>query len=99
MSQTFIAEPNSVVTESYVVIDVFETQKEAMNCYSYVTTKFFRLLCQATIVSPDVSARTFLLVPIQSFTEPWTDEKLYNKYGLNEEEISFIESTIKLVDA
>ncbi|HMQ48891.1 MAG TPA: hypothetical protein PKA00_15580 [Saprospiraceae bacterium] len=29
------------------------------------------------------------------FTEPWTDEKLYAKYGLTEEEIAFIESMIR----
>jgi site-specific DNA-methyltransferase (adenine-specific) len=27
--------------------------------------------------------------------EPWTDEMLYRKYGLTEEEVSFIESRIR----
>src|SRR5574344_2965077 len=95
MSQTFISEPRSVVTESYVVISVFNHKEEAENCLSYVKTKFFRLLCQPTIVSPDVSARTFYLVPLQDFSEPWTDEKLYKKYNLTQEEINFIESMIR----
>lgn len=95
MSQTFIAEPNSVVTESYVVIDVFDNELFALNCMSYVKTKFFRYLCQPTIVSPDVSNRTFDLVPLQDFSHPWTDEMLYKKYNLTEEEIAFIESMIR----
>lgn len=95
MSQTFIAEPQSVVTESYVVIDTFLSKEEAENCMSYVKTKFLRFLCQPTIVSPDVSNRTFDLVPLQDFSHPWTDEMLYEKYGLSEEEINFIESMIK----
>ena len=95
MSQTFIAEPQSVVTESYVVIDTFLSKEEAENCMSYVKTKFLRFLCQPTIVSPDVSNRTFDLVPLQDFSHPWTDEMLYEKYGLSEDEINFIESMIK----
>ncbi len=95
MSQTFISEPNTVVTESYVVVDSFKKRTEAENCYSYLKTKFFRFLCQPTIVSPDVSNRTFVLVPIQDFTHPWTDKMLYEKYKLSKEEINFIESTIR----
>lgn len=95
MSQTFISEPNSVVTESYVVIDAFTSEDEAKNCMSYVKTKFLRFLCQPTIVSPDVSNRTFDLVPLQDFSHPWTDEMLYKKYGLDENEIAFIESMIR----
>jgi hypothetical protein len=36
------------------------------------------------------------LVPIQDFTEPWSDEKRFGKYGLTAEEIAFIESMIRL---
>ena len=93
--QTFISEPGSVVTESYVVVASFKEEELARNCLSYLKTKFFRILCQVTIVSPDVSARTFDLVPIQDFTRSWTDKDLYVKYGLTDEEITFIESMIK----
>ena len=95
MSQTFIAEPKSVVTESYVVIDAFKNRVEAENCMSYIKTKFLRFLCQPTIVSPDVLNRTFDLVPLQDFSHPWTDEMLYKKYGLTDEEVAFIESMIR----
>ena len=95
MSQTFIVEPNAIVTESYVLIDVFKHEETAINCYSYIKTRFFRFLCQPTIVSPDISQRTFELVPIQDFSKSWSDEELYAKYGLTEEEITFIESMIR----
>ena len=29
------------------------------------------------------------------FSHPWTDEMLYKKYGLDDEEIAFIESMIR----
>jgi site-specific DNA-methyltransferase (adenine-specific) len=34
-------------------------------------------------------------VPVQDFTEPWSDEKLYKKYGITKDEIAFIESMIR----
>lgn len=95
MSQTFIAEPNSVVTESYVLLDTYQTKEEAENCISYVRTRFFRFLCQPTIVSPDVSKRTFVFVPQQDFSRKWNDADLYAKYNLSTKEIDYIESLIK----
>ena len=85
----------AVVTESYIVVCVSENKKIVENCFSYLKTMLFRLLCQITIVSPDVSQRTFTLVPLQDFSKPWTDEELYKKYGLTDEEIQFIESMIR----
>lgn len=38
-------------------------------------------------------------VPIRDFSETWTDEKLYAKYGLMEEEIAFIECMIRPIDS
>jgi site-specific DNA-methyltransferase (adenine-specific) len=32
---------------------------------------------------------------MQDFAEPWTDEKLYKKYGLTKEEIAFIETIMR----
>ena len=40
----------------------------------------------------------YQFVPMQDFTKPWTDEELYKKYNLTEEEIAFIESMIKPMD-
>jgi site-specific DNA-methyltransferase (adenine-specific) len=41
----------------------------------------------------------YSFVPMQDFSKPWTDEELYAKYGLNEEEIAFIESMIRPMEA
>ena len=105
--QTFICEPGAVVTESYVVVASFDNEYEAGNCLNYLKTKFFRLLCQVTIVSPDVSARTFELVPQQDFTSSsdinWDvevddlDEQLFRKYNLAANEIEFVKKQIKSI--
>ena len=95
LSQTFLVEPGAIVTESYVLIDVFDCKDDAENAYAYLKTKFFRFLCQPTIVSPDVSKRTFIFVPLLSYEKVWKDEELYARYNLLPEEIKFIEDSIK----
>ena len=40
----------------------------------------------------NMSQQNFDLVPIIDYTKEYTDEKLYQKYGLNDVEISFINS-------
>ncbi|WP_281268537.1 hypothetical protein [Avibacterium avium] len=32
---------------------------------------------------------------MQDFSQSWNDEKLYAKYGLNNDEIAFIESMVR----
>jgi site-specific DNA-methyltransferase (adenine-specific) len=38
--------------------------------------------------------KAYEFVPIQDFSEPWSDEKLYKKYRLSDEEIQVIEERI-----
>ena len=45
--------------------------------------------------SQDATSKTFKFVPLQDFSNPWTDEELYKKYGLKDEGIQFIESMIR----
>lgn len=40
----------------------------------------------------------YQLVPMQDFSKPWTDEELYEKYGITDDEIAFIDSMIKPMD-
>jgi len=43
----------------------------------------------------DALRRVYSFVPMQDFSEEWTDEKLYKKYGLTKDEIAFIDSMIR----
>ncbi len=43
----------------------------------------------------DALRKVYSFVPVQDFSEPWTDEKLYAKYNLTDDEIAFIESMIR----
>lgn len=46
-------------------------------------------------VSQMAPAKVYSFVPLQDFSHPWTDAMLYEKYGLSEDEIAFIESMIR----
>jgi len=90
-----ILKPKEICTQSYLVGGTFNSQKEAENYLSYLKTSFVRFLMLQMLSTQDISAEKFRFVPIQDFTKSWTDEELYKKYNLTDDEIKFIESMIK----
>ena len=63
-----------------------------------MSTKFFIFLALLRKSSQHTLKNVYTFVPIQDFSESWTDEKLYAKYGLTKDEIAFIESMIRPMD-
>mgnify|MGYP000857338186 CR=1 FL=1 len=90
-----LGEKNSCCSETYIVIGPFENKKETENVVSYTQTKFFHLLLSLKKITQDTTGKVYSFIPMQDFSESWTDEKLYKKYKLTKEEISFIESMIR----
>ncbi|MBR1384247.1 MAG: Eco57I restriction-modification methylase domain-containing protein [Ruminococcus sp.] len=90
--------PGSICSGTYLMIGPFDTETEMNNVKSYMQTKFFRILVAANKISQDAYAKVYDGVPMQDFSKPWTDEELYAKYNLTDEEIAFIESMIKPMD-
>jgi site-specific DNA-methyltransferase (adenine-specific) len=78
-----------------LVIGPYKTRKEALNVISYIKTRFFRFLVLQIKNTQHATKKVYSFVPMQDFSEPWTDEKLYKKYGLTRDEIAFIESMIR----
>lgn len=95
VSQPIIAEPHSACTETYLVIKDFDTKEECENLVSYIKTLFFRFMMSLMKNTQNISKASYSFVPLQDFSHPWTDEMLYEKYGLTEDEIAFIESMIR----
>ena len=84
--------------ESYLVIGPFKDKTECDNVMSYIATKFFRFLVLLKKNSQNAAKGVYQLVPQQDFSKPWTDEELYKKYGITEDEIAFIDSMIRPMD-
>ena len=87
--------PSEVCTHSYFVVGNWDNRDIAENALTYMKTKFVRCLMLLCISGFGLSKLVFPFVPMQDFSKSWTDEELYAKYSLTDEEISFIESLIK----
>ncbi len=98
LGKPILGAPDSCCTETYLVIGPFDTKEEAVNAISYINTKFFRHMVLLQKATQHTSRKVYQFVPMQDFSKPWTDEELYAKYGLTDEEIAFIESMIRPMD-
>lgn len=100
IGRAFYGEPGSLCSQTYLVIGWNQnlkklTETECKNIISYMNTRFFRYLVFIKKKTQDNPTSVFQYVPIQNWSEPWTDAKLYRKYNLTKDEIAYIESTIK----
>ena len=105
ISRTEIIGPNDVCTDSYLIVGASESKLVVENEYKYIQTRFLRFLLMLSVSSINLSSEKFQFIPLQDFTSNsdinWSrsiseiDTQLYAKYGLSEDEISFIESMIK----
>ena len=95
ISEPVIAEENSVCTETYLIVDFVNSKEEAKNLVSYMKTKFFRFMMSLIKNTQNISKGVFEFVPVQDWSKPWTDEELYEKYGITKGEAEFIDSLIR----
>lgn len=94
-----VAPPLSVCTETYLSIGSFDSQEEAEHLAAYIRTKFVRFLVMQVTATQHLSRASFALAPLQDFKKSWTDESLFEKYGLTQEEIELIQSKISPMEA
>ncbi|MBA1343938.1 Eco57I restriction-modification methylase domain-containing protein [Rhizobium sp. WYCCWR 11146] len=94
LSKPIIAEPGTACTETYLVAGHFDTEQEAENFATYLRTRFVRFLVSLRKSTQDAPKHVYAFVPDLARMQEWTDTKLYQRYGLNQEEISFIEAQV-----
>lgn len=95
LSKPIIAGPGTACTETYVIAGAFSSESEAQSVASYIRTRFARFLVSLRKSTQDAPRRVYAFMPQQSWDHTWTDEELYAKYGLTDEEIAFIESIVR----
>lgn len=98
LSRTMIMKPGEICTDTYITGGNFDTELEAQNFVSYLKTKFARFLLLQGIASISITKEKFCFVPKQDFMIEWSDKALYKKYNLSQDEIEYIEATIKPMD-
>lgn len=97
--------PTVAFTQTYISIGTFDSEEEASNLSKYLKTKLCRALLFVLKVTQDNLPAVWRCIPKQDFTASsdidWSrsireiDLQLYRKYGLDEQEIEFIESHVK----
>lgn len=95
LSTPFIGEPGSISSWTYMYIGPFDTKTEAESVLSYLSCRLTRFLILLHKPSQDTTRKVYTFVPKQKWTKQWTDEALYKKYGITEEEIAFIETLVR----
>ena len=70
-----------------------------MNASSYINTRFFHFLLSLKKITQEARRGVYSFIPMQDFSEAWSDEKLYSKYRLTKKEIAFIESLTPELDS
>ena len=95
LTEPIIAEPGSACTETYLVLGPCVTREEAMNLVAYTKTRFFRFLLGQRKHTQDNSRDKFRFIPDLALDQKWTDDKLYDRYGITPEERQLIAAQIK----
>jgi len=98
LSKIEILPPGTICTETYLVIGCYKEEAQARNLIKYMKSLFFRFLLSQLMYSHGITKDTYLFVPILDMNLEWTDDMLYDRYGLTNEEINFIESKIRPIE-
>lgn len=99
LGKEIVAPPPSACTQTYLTVSPFSSEKAARSFASYYRTRLFRFLVSVRKITQDALRSTYSWVPKQSWDRNWTDELLYEKYGITKDEIAFIESMIRPMGA
>lgn len=86
--------PGSACTQTYLIAGSFDTREETENYARYMITKLYRFLVLQRKLTQDLTPDRFKFVPMMDMTRAWSDQDLYEHFGLTEEEREYVESTI-----
>ena len=108
IGEPLIGEKGIGATYTFITIGAFDNEDEMQACLKYIKTKFARTMLGVLKITQHNTRHTWKYVPLQDFTassdidwsKPSTeiDQHLYAKYGLDADEIAFIEAKIRPMD-
>ena len=106
LSLPIIAGPNQCYSQTFMSIGAFDTKEEAINCLSYIKTKFARFLLGTLKITQNNPRETWAHIPLLAFTNckgiNWNineiqelDNQLFKLYNFTEEEINYISENVQ----
>lgn len=108
LSEPILGEKDVIGTQTFISFGAFEKKIDSENLIKYIKTKFCRALLGVKKITQDNATKeVWKYVPLQDFGVnsdiDWSksiieiDKQLYAKYGLDKNEINFIETHVKLM--
>jgi len=94
LGEPIVAAPGSACTETYLVIGLCESEKEARRLAAYMRTRFVRFLVSLRKITQNITRDSYRFVPALPMDREWTDSLLYHRYGITAAEQDFIASLI-----
>jgi len=99
LGNPIIAGPGEACTETYLVAGCFNSERSAQCYATYLRTRFVRFLVSLRKSTQHANRSVYAFVPDIPLTRNWPDEDLYKRYGLTKDEIAFIESMVRPMEA
>lgn len=88
----FIGKPNEVCNQSYILF-VTNNEDESESLLSYLECKLPNLMLSLRKSSQDISEQTCKWIPLPPLDGNWINEKIYEYFKLDEDDIKLIENT------
>jgi hypothetical protein len=95
----FVGRPGEICSGSYLVVYPTDTEGTAEAVAFFLRSRLVRFLVSLRKIAQHNDAGRFAFVPDLPMDRAWTDDELYRRYGLTDEEIAFIESQVKEMPA
>jgi site-specific DNA-methyltransferase (adenine-specific) len=90
-----VSGPGEACTETYVVAGRFHEKTTAERYAAYLRTRLARFLVSLRKSTQDAARDVYAFIPDIPLDREWADADLYERYGLTDEEIAFVESQVK----
>ena len=94
ISKPIVSEPGSLCTDSHLIVRIVANRSQAENLAAYMKTRFFRFMMILAKNGQNMTKGTFRFVPVPDLNKRWSDEQLYEFYGLTSDERNFIKSIV-----
>lgn len=95
ISAPIVSEPNSVCTNSHLLVRYDLSEQEANNLKCYMQTRFFRFMMIMAKNGQNLTNLTYRFVPDIDLNKTWTDEKLYKHFGITDKEKDYIAKLVQ----
>lgn len=95
LGEPLVAGPGSACSETYLVVGDYDTEKEAKNMQSFLKTRFARFMIALVKNTQNLTKAGFQFTPKLSMSRSWSDEELFDHFGIGLEEQEFIDTIVK----